>query len=103
MDNVNRDVILDTVEIRDINDNILSAYPLDLLNKDSQFYVTKPILTPDSTFKIAVSKYIFFIMIETELMQEHKIFQINGHTSTEEKITRIAPTAIEHQKPDLGI
>ncbi|XP_061380842.1 hemicentin-1-like isoform X2 [Danaus plexippus] len=79
LDNVNRDVILDTVEIRDINDNILSAYPLDLLNKDSQFYVTKPILTPDSTFKIA----------------------INGHTSTEEKITRIAPTAIEHQKPDL--
>ncbi|CAG9571838.1 unnamed protein product [Danaus chrysippus] len=79
LDNVARDVILDTVEIRDIDDNILSAYPLELLNKDNQFYITKPILTPDSTFKIA----------------------INGHTSTKEKITRIATTAIEHQKPEL--
>ncbi|XP_034836584.1 hemicentin-2-like [Maniola hyperantus] len=79
LDNNKRDVLLKTVEIRDENDRIIYELPLEMVNDDQQFYITQVMDPPTDSFKIVV----------------------HGYTPSNEKITRISPTTVEYQKPNL--
>ncbi|CAH2087946.1 unnamed protein product [Euphydryas editha] len=79
LDNDKRDVVLKTVEIRDLKNNIIKELPVTLINEDKQFYTSDPFDPPTETFRIA----------------------INGFTNTGEKITRVSSTPVQPQKPEL--
>ncbi|XP_046971068.1 hemicentin-1-like [Vanessa cardui] len=75
LDNVEKDVTLETAEIRDIDYSVLNVLPLKIINVEKQLYVTEPFKPPSGMFKIA----------------------INGLTEKKEKITRISTSTSEYQ------
>ncbi|XP_050355253.1 hemicentin-1-like [Nymphalis io] len=75
LDNNEKDIKLETAEIRDIDYSILKVLPLKIINVEQQFYVTEPFKPPFGMFKIS----------------------INGITNTKEKITRISTSTSEYQ------
>ncbi|XP_063623127.1 hemicentin-2-like [Cydia splendana] len=48
---------LHSVQILDMNDNVISETPLKIVNKAEQFYKTEQIIPPDHMFKVAIKGY----------------------------------------------
>ncbi|CAH0719134.1 unnamed protein product, partial [Brenthis ino] len=80
LDIYKKDVKLQTVEVRDEDDDVIYTFPLKLINEDTQFYVTEAFIPPSKSFKLAVI----------------------GYTETGEKIVRLGSTTIELQDVELG-
>lgn len=49
------DVTLETLQIRNMEDNIVTEVPFKVADKKNQFYVTDKINLPNTAFRIAVS------------------------------------------------
>ncbi|XP_045778362.1 hemicentin-1-like [Maniola jurtina] len=81
LENNKRDVLLKTVELRDVNDRMVIELPLKMVDDDQQFYITQVLYPPTGPFKIVV----------------------HGYIPSNEKITRTSPTTVEYQKPNLTI
>ncbi|XP_061717385.1 hemicentin-2-like [Cydia pomonella] len=54
-----KNVALHSVQILDMNDNVISTVPLTLVDKTEQFYTTDQIMPPDHMFKVAINGYDF--------------------------------------------
>ncbi|XP_063384780.1 hemicentin-1-like [Cydia fagiglandana] len=52
-------VALHSVQILDMNDNVISTIPLKLVDKTEQFYTTDQIMPPNHMFKVAINGYDF--------------------------------------------
>ncbi|XP_063366378.1 hemicentin-2-like [Cydia amplana] len=52
-------IALHSVQILDMNDNVISTIPLKLVDKTEQFYTTEQIMPPDHMFKVAINGYDF--------------------------------------------
>ncbi|XP_047998506.1 hemicentin-2-like [Leguminivora glycinivorella] len=50
-------VVLDTVQILDMNDKVMSTTKLTLVDKTEQFYTTEKMDPPDHMFKVAINGY----------------------------------------------
>ncbi|XP_045453481.1 hemicentin-1-like [Melitaea cinxia] len=74
-----RDVQLETVDLTDVDDNIIQVLTLTLVNEEQQFYVTESFKPPSGMFKIA----------------------INGLTKTKEKIRRVSTSTTQYQNPKI--
>ena len=58
LDNNNKDVTLKNVILQDLDDNIITTLPLQLINEDDQLYATEPFLPSNNGFKLIV-RFIF--------------------------------------------
>lgn len=104
LDNMERDVQLETADLTDVDDNIIQVLTLTLVNEEQQFYVTESFKPPSGMFKIAVKiffhsekcKTIMYIYLMTLNLQ------INGLTKTKEKIRRVSTSTTQYQNPKIG-
>ncbi|XP_049878315.1 hemicentin-2-like [Pectinophora gossypiella] len=76
------DLILDTVQLWDMDNNVIMEMPLTLTNKKEKFYVSDTFVPPDKTFKIAIKAH---------------------DPRTKKEITRISLTPIEPQVIDASV